>query len=180
MAGPDKIMLIRHAEKPVNPPPDGVNEDGLNDTHSLIVRGWQRAGALITYFARPTVAGIVTPNIAFAAGTSDGSGDVDPEEAKSLRPQQTIVPLCRKLGMDLNSDIPVGSENDLIAAVRNATGNVLIAWEHKHIPIIAGGFIENPPQWGDRFDAVWILDRQQDGSYRLSVTNQNLLDGDVT
>jgi len=47
-----KIMLIRHAEKPPNnPPPHGVDAKGDHDSESLIVQGWQRAGALTVYFA---------------------------------------------------------------------------------------------------------------------------------
>jgi hypothetical protein len=49
------IMVIRHAEKPkVNPgEPDlglGVSEMGEEDKHSLVVRGWQRAGAWAVLF----------------------------------------------------------------------------------------------------------------------------------
>jgi hypothetical protein len=71
MAGPDKIMLIRHAKKPNGSPPAGVTEDGLEDKHSLIVRGWQRAGALVAFFPKPTLAGIATPTAVFASGVSD-------------------------------------------------------------------------------------------------------------
>ena len=46
---PSKIMIIRHAEKPPNPPnktgPWDVQLDGKpGDGKSLIVQGWQRAG----------------------------------------------------------------------------------------------------------------------------------------
>ena len=46
-----KIMLVRHAEKPGEPPPPhGVDPAGEKDKDSLIVRGWQRAGALACLF----------------------------------------------------------------------------------------------------------------------------------
>jgi hypothetical protein len=174
---PSKIMLIRHAEKPDNGPA-GVQEDGTNDKHSLIVRGWQRAGALATFFAKPVRGGIATPATLFASATSNDAAMPD-EEAKSLRPQETILTLGRKLGVAPNIAIAVGQEAALITAVRAQDGVVLVAWEHKHIPIIAAGFVQNPPAWGDRFDAVWVLDRQADGTYVRSVVNQDLLDGDV-
>lgn len=44
-----KIMLIRHAEKPIK---DfyGVTDKGVRDRHTLIVKGWQRAGALVVVY----------------------------------------------------------------------------------------------------------------------------------
>ncbi|MGP6157517.1 MAG: hypothetical protein ACLPYS_08430 [Vulcanimicrobiaceae bacterium] len=178
MPGPDKIMLIRHAEKPSFDPPGGVREDGSSDKHSLIVRGWQRAGALVTFFAKPTRPGIGVPATIFAVATSRDPS-VSSEEAKSLRAQETVAALGRKLGVALNTTVAVGNDSALIAELRRAAGVVLVASEHKHIPVIAGGFIENPPAWGDRFDAVWVLDRQADDHYLLTVVNQELLDGDL-
>ena len=43
-----KIMIIRHAEKPTGQQ-DGVDESGTSSPHHLIVRGWQRAGALACF-----------------------------------------------------------------------------------------------------------------------------------
>jgi len=45
-----KIMIIRHAEKPEHHGPRGVDENGNEDKESLTVRGWQRAGALVQFF----------------------------------------------------------------------------------------------------------------------------------
>jgi len=44
---PTRIMFIRHAEKPHEPPcenDDGVKTSGERDEKSLAVQGWQRAG----------------------------------------------------------------------------------------------------------------------------------------
>ena len=46
MAMPSKIIVIRHAEKP-DATDEGVTPHGAGDKESLIVRGWQRAGALV-------------------------------------------------------------------------------------------------------------------------------------
>src|SRR6478672_8454354 len=56
---PQQIYLIRHGEKPADPPasplgapaaasgpPFGVDIDGNQNEHSLLPRGWQRCGAL--------------------------------------------------------------------------------------------------------------------------------------
>ena len=47
-----KIMIIRHAEKPPDSGgPFGVTAGGEKDAESLIIQGWQRAGALACLFA---------------------------------------------------------------------------------------------------------------------------------
>jgi hypothetical protein len=82
---PDRIMFIRHAEKPDNGK-DGVAMDGSPDAESLTVRGWQRARALIVFFcAEPKM----RPNAIFASGIGHGS--------KSKRPVETVTPLAAKL-----------------------------------------------------------------------------------
>src|SRR5579863_5060820 len=132
---PLMIMLIRHAEKePENPPPFGVNEAGAVDKHSLTARGWQRAGALIEFFASPSLP-IVTPDVIYAsaADTAEAAGD----DSKSLRPQETVTPLARKLGLAVNAPFVVGQETQLAKQVESEVGFVLVAWEHKHIPLIA-------------------------------------------
>ena len=49
-----KIMVIRHAEKPDDAGTVfGVTAGGQQDPEELTVRGWQRAGALVTFFAPP-------------------------------------------------------------------------------------------------------------------------------
>jgi hypothetical protein len=179
-AGPQKIMLIRHAEKPNDGPPFGVKEDGTVNKHSIVVRGWQRAGALVQFFANPTHRKIATPAVIFAATTTDSS-EVKPDDAKSLRPQETIGPVAAKLGCPRNAKISVGDEPRLIAALRRTPGVVLVAWEHKRIPAIASAFASVPQEWGDDvFDVVWVLDRRPDGAYDFSVVQQNLLFGDST
>jgi hypothetical protein len=62
-APPDIIYIIRHGEKPADPPsgapgqtppapgpPFGVDVQGSQNPHSLLPRGWQRSGALIALF----------------------------------------------------------------------------------------------------------------------------------
>ena len=73
-----KIMIIRHAEKPYTTPPPattGVTVLGQPDPDSLIVRGWQRAGALVALFAPSRgplqSSELATPHFIFASSTSD-------------------------------------------------------------------------------------------------------------
>ena len=64
--GTTKIMVIRHAEKPIAGRADGVRARGEKDDASLVARGWQRAGALVGFFLNPTSADVVRPAHLFA------------------------------------------------------------------------------------------------------------------
>ena len=81
-----KIMLIRHAEKP-DDKDGGVDQKGNADKHDLIVRGWQRAGALVQFFANPRDPNgpIKRPATIFATEPTTGS--------ESKRPLHTVTPL---------------------------------------------------------------------------------------
>ena len=46
------VMIVRHAEKPTKSNNQlGIRPNGDHDHHSLSVRGWTRAGALVGLFA---------------------------------------------------------------------------------------------------------------------------------
>jgi hypothetical protein len=50
---PQKIMFIRHGEKPERSGVAvGIDQNGNEDKESLTVRGWQRAGAIDSIFFR--------------------------------------------------------------------------------------------------------------------------------
>jgi hypothetical protein len=175
-----KIMLIRHGEKPTdNPPSAGVGESGNQDPEELSVRGWQRAGALIRFFApRDGVfanAGLATPDSIFASGIG--------QHSHSLRPQHTLSPLARALGKAVNVSHLKGEEIPLAQDVLSAGGVVLISWQHERIPAIAnqilGSDLVCPQIWpSDRFDLVWILDALPDGHWSFAQIPQFLLGGD--
>ena len=196
MAGPPtKIMIIRHGEKPPNPP----NKKGPWDVKldresgggkSLIVPGWQRAGALNAFFApyktSPANPHIATPAYIYAA---------DPK-GESQRPCETVTPLAAWLGYTQSSaqfnvsyDIG-GGEPALVKSVLGLSGVVLICWEHdnimpnimsainKAVPI--SNYSSLPPSWPDVFYLVWVLDLDTtSNSYMWQSVNQNLMQGDV-
>lgn len=176
-------MIIRHAEKPV----DGgieraVSIDGFHAKHELTVPGWQRAAALVGFFApaHPLPDGhpISPPHTIFASAANIAS--------PSLRAQRTIEPLALKLGVKIVTDHAEFEETEVAAAALAAASPVLIVWHHHAIPVlarrIAGNAIDIPPIWpDDRFDLVWILDRAEpDGAWRFTQLAQKLLthDGD--
>lgn len=175
-----KIMIIRHAEKHQHGIHDrGVTEDGRPAHHELTVRGWQRAAALVNFFAPrnalPQGSPIQTPRSIFASNATTGS--------PSLRAIHTVGPLAEALGISVNHHYAEDQEAVLAAAVAAASSPVLIAWHHGHIARlakeIAGAHIGCPGHWpDDRFDVVWIFERPSGGAWRFSQVAQCLLPGD--
>jgi hypothetical protein len=174
-----KIMLIRHAERP-NKKDKGVNAQGKRDREELIVRGWQRSGALVRLFA-PRHKKFVDPRLAqpktiFASAVT--------KRSTSWRPQHTVLAWAKELKLELDVRFPKGDELDLAEAAIAAKGPVLIAWEHEAIPDIVNAIVGNkktcPKKWpGSRYDLVWMLDRRAPGAkWGFRQVPQMLLHGD--
>ncbi len=179
-----KLMLIRHAEKPIaasapNPAYNGIDVYGNPDKDSLIPQGWQRAGALIKLFTSES-GPLPAPQFLFAPNQF-GNGT-------SKRPYETITPLSQKLGISINPPQAQYSKGDYVAMLTAATscnGTVLIAWEHGEIPDLAAWILQNTnitvPKWpGSRFDIVWVFDLDaSSGTYSFNQAPQLLLAGDL-
>ncbi|MEU2868846.1 hypothetical protein ABZ769_06515 [Streptomyces olivoreticuli] len=180
-SGADTIMIIRHGEKPKEngkKPPFGITEDGERSDYALLVRGWQRAGALVTLFAPEGGTprkGLRRPTAVYAAGPHPG--------AKGLRPSETVAPVAAKLGVRTNLTYRTGDEAALAKELAGRHGCTLVSWEHHAIPEIVkglGGEVRpSPPSaWPDsRFDLVWVLVRSG-GGWAFTQVPQLLLDGD--
>ncbi len=176
---PVTISLIRHAEKQYGDgPPFGVLADGSPDPYSLTPRGWQRAGALVGLFAplleQATPRTLPTPTHLFAS-------EVGPH-SHSKRPAETLQPLSARLGIPIAEPVPQDALDQLVAAVKVCDGHVLVAWEHKRIPLIVNrllGDTSAPQTWpDDRFDLVWLVEPDPAGRLRLRQVPQLLLAGD--
>jgi hypothetical protein len=187
MAGPpQKIMIIRHGEKPVKNGAQGVQENGSSDSKSLIVIGWQRAGALNGFFApakgAPPKKDIATPKYIYAANPN----------AESQRPCETMTPLAAWLGYkqgsaQFNTQYNIGGgEPQLVKEVLALDGTVLICWEHNNIkphivdPINQAVPITNynqiPKGWPEVFDLVWVFDLDSSGKkYVWNQLHQELM-----
>jgi len=176
----NKIMLIRHAEKPTDDGKfKGVDAKGTEDAEELIVRGWQRSGGLVRLFA-PRDGKFVDPHLAqpntiFASGVG--------KHSNSLRPQHTVLELATVLSVNLDLSYSKDDAEDAAKAAVAAAGPVLMAWEHEVIPAIVNAIVGNdttcPQKWpGERFDMVWVLDRKPAGGWNLSQVPQLLLSGD--
>jgi hypothetical protein len=188
------ILIIRHAEKPKGAwPGPGLTIGGAEDKKSLVIRGWQRAGAWAALFShhrggddfpRPDVIYAADPDAPGA--TSDGSAVDDDEDSPSQRPFETVTPLAARLRQTVSVDFAQGQESALAAAVVKLTGVVLIAWEHKHIinPLLAdiagGQSLPLPTKWPrDRFDVVLRFDRSGAGEdWKFQQLFPKLLCGD--
>jgi hypothetical protein len=176
-----KIMVIRHAEKPVgNPPPHGVTFEGEREKESLTVRGWQRAGALVSLFAPANGSfqnpSLTQPQFLYASTPTKRNG--------SRRPLETITPLAEKLAIRVNTNYPKLEPEDMLEEAYLCAGVVLICWQYEFIPKIANHIVGNkttaPQDWpDDRFDMVWVFDRDgATGQYGFKQVPQNLLMGD--
>lgn len=176
----DLVMLIRHAEKPLGDgPPFGVTEQGVVDRESLTPRGWQRAGALVRFFAAdsgPEASGLAVPTHLFASRVGP--------QSSSRRPLETLQPLASRLGLTIDDTILKADIARLAAAVLATDGVALVSWEHHLIPSLATALTGQadlaPSIWpDDRFDLVWIFERSVGGSsFRFRQVNQGLLAGD--
>jgi|SRR5580700_5191459 hypothetical protein len=178
----DTIFIIRHGEKPGTP----IEAPGIDpvaglfdDPDSLTAAGWERARALVNLF-HPTkgapTAGLATPTCLFAAAVDD------PDSSK--RPLQTILPLALSFGPPLPVDSSIQASNitALAAAAQSAAGVVLVAWKHEHIIEIAALLSPDaalPPKWSkDRFDVVFVFERNTAGTYNFSQTLEHALPSD--
>lgn len=178
-----KIILLRHAEKPVKDnAPFGVNRKGERNKESLTVRGWQRAGALTSLFVPPNGhlqhPSLATPQFLYASKPLLRKG--------SRRSLQTITPLAERLEIKINSEFQRAEFGSMIDEVFSCKGVVLICWQREYIPDIASLILANqmpaPSNWPeDRFDMIWIFDLHRlSSTYRFRQVPQLLLAGDST
>ena len=201
MAHPSKIMVIRHAEKPKGSN-KGVTALGATDKESLIVRGWERAGALAALFdpaegplqdsnlAVPTVIYASRPTAPSTAGKPKSRSKTKTNKigSKSKRPLETITPLADRLGIKPNTSFLAGEEKDMVQSALAEKGVVLISWQHEKICEIAGHIVGSQPpkkpipkKWPDnRFDVVWVFTPPASSSGRWGFVQvpQQLLIGD--
>ena len=174
------IMLIRHAEKPGQDwPGPGLTEHGAEDAAGLVVRGWQRAGALAALLAAPR-GPLRRPQRIFAAHPDK------PDGRRSLRPLQTVQPLAARLGLTPDTRFTRGEEEPLAAAAAAAGGAVLVSWQHEGLPALgaalAGADAALPRSWPHRcYDRIWLLRRAAAGApWSFDDLPQALLAGDAT
>jgi hypothetical protein len=162
------LYIIRHAEKPDGKTPSatgpGLTHLGEENPESLVILGWERAGAWAALFG----AGFggddyLQPGAVYAADPNSTSED----PKVSRRPYETVLALAQRIKLGKpNTSFAKGQEKPLVAALLDLSGVVLVAWEHKAIikdilprlPVSNQGDL--PTHWsGKRFDVVLRFDR---------------------
>ena len=177
------LLIIRHGEKPDLPGDGpGLTAEGGSDPQSLVIRGWQRAGAWAALFAFDTPA-CPRPRVVYAAGPAVGADGDQP----SRRPFKTASPVAARLGLKVRTAWALGQEAKLAAEATATSGTILICSKHRRImsallPAILGD--QDPPglpaRWnGHRFDIVLRLDMiSPDAPWRYQQSSPCLMAGD--
>lgn len=176
------LFIIRHAEKPGEEwPGPGFTANGVSDTESLVLRGWERAGAWTALFGTDLTKGDYAKPDAIYAATPGTQVNQPP----SSRPAETISALAARLKLAPNEGFGKGSEAQLVPALLKLSGVVLLCWEHKAIisdvlPLIPVNKGTPPTKWeGSRFDVVLRFDRAKgDDKFAFKELFPKLLSGD--
>jgi hypothetical protein len=162
VAGPEQVILIRHAEKP----PDG---------HHLSLAGRERAAALVPYFQENPDVTDLGPPVALYAQKST-------EDHKSHRPAETVAGLAKALKLEVRQFAHEDYQDMVREIMRKPEyegKTILVCWEHHALADIAREFgAKDPPDWHEKaFDRCWVI-RFANGKVRLKNLPQRLMFGD--
>lgn len=165
-AFPAQIILIRHAEKPVNEKSEDLSE-----------KGFQRAQALTKIFeVHPELARNGIPDFLYAAKYIPGDS--------SRRSIQTLEPLAQQLNLQISSNFFKEDfetlARDLLVNPKYNRKSILIAWTHSYLPKFAMALGSAPQKKWDSavFDRIWWIQFDPRGRASFLDLAQNLLPGD--
>ena len=135
-AGVQKIVIIRHGEKPDEG--DNLSCQGLNRAMELPPVLNQKVGM---------PAAIFVPSLKLGKSTG------------VARMYQTIVPFAVKYNLAINSKFDVDDAEGLADGIKKQHGTVLVVWEHKAITKILKALgIQGKEKWDDNdFDGMWVI-----------------------
>lgn len=167
MKGPARVVIFRHAEKPI-----------FEQENGLTRRGKLRAELLSDLLIKkyPFMKGV------YAAGS--GPADL------SQRKIQTVIPLIIKVLLYINPALAINTvylrsevkevAKEILTSPSFQSQTILICWTHTYIPDLAEslGADNVPTVWPeDRYDLLWEIDVY---NHRLIQVPQLLLTGDST
>lgn len=149
---PQKIIFIRHGEKP---------DKGDN----LSCQGFNRALQLADILQKK----IGMPNAILVPSMNEG------KKTSVARMYQTIVPFAVKYNLNINTKYNVDEIDKIVSGLQKQTGTVLMVWEHKNISKIVRALgIQNADKWDDNdFDSIWIV-TYKNGVPVLTKTSEGL------
>ncbi|NOW94685.1 histidine phosphatase family protein [Mucilaginibacter sp. SG564] len=148
-----KIILIRHAEKPVKG--DNLTCQGVN-------RSLKLPAVINAKFGVP----------AYLFVPAMGLG----EATKHSRMFQTIIPLAAKYNLTVNSSRQEKDSLGMAADLKSRAGTVLVVWEHNNIvPIVrALGVKETGLKWpDDDYDSIWVV-TFKNGNAMIAFDKENI------
>jgi hypothetical protein len=158
-----RVVFVRHGEKTNQKKPD-------EDIRQLSCKGLNRSLALppviAKLFGRPNF--LLAPNPSHLNNHSDDPTDDTPRDY--VRAVATIEPTAIFFGLPVDAALDVSDLGALQAAIEkivatNRNALVLVAWEHKRIPIVLrallsshGGDSQHVPDWqGDDYDSIYMV-----------------------
>jgi phosphohistidine phosphatase SixA len=157
---PAQIILVRHADKPLDPA----------DPH-LSPAGIERAKRLATFLTTdPTMTKFGSPVAIYATQTT--------KHDDGVRTQETMVPLARKLGIQVQTPF-LGKEYGAFARMilsgsLYAGRTIVICWNHETLPELAAalGVSPMPRKWkGAVFDQVYVITYSTSGKAELRISS---------
>ena len=101
-----------------------------------------------------------------------------------MRSVETITPLAEKLAIRINCNYTRSETGEMLEEALACDGVVLVCWQQEYLPEIANRILGDettaPQDWpDDRYDVVWVLDRDPaSGRYGFKQVPQLLLVGD--
>ena len=166
-ARPAQVILLRHAEKP-------LDESNLH----LSDQGRDRAKGLAQFLtSNKAVTNAGLPSVLFATKVS--------RRGHSQRPSETLQPLAERLNLVIQT--PYSPEDYLLLAKKILNDpafdgkNVVVCWVHDYLPQFASalGAKSAPQKWkATVFDRAWLI-TWTDKKVKLKDIPQRLLPGDV-
>jgi hypothetical protein len=166
LAAPAQILFIRHAEK-------------LNDKdNNLSEQGYERAEKLAKFFTKnPKMTEYGLPVAIFAAAPRSKGG--------SIRSIETVEPLARRLGIEINTQFTKKDEDELVEEILENKdyegGTVVVSWVRQELPDLVKAFGAKgvPKDWDeDTFDRVWRVEFEDGRAGFVEDLPQNLMPGD--
>ena len=163
-----KIVIIRHAEKPIEKLADKLSEKSGNKAISgdnLSCQGQNRALQLPAVLIKK----IGKPDYTYVPALS-----MDKNTAHS-RMFQTVTPFAVKYDLTINTKFAANDYADAANNVLKKSGTVLLVWSHSEIADLANALgVDDAPKWrGDDYDSMWIVS-YVNGKAELVVDHEGL------